>query len=280
MLTQKPDAMNKILIAFDGHHFSQGAFDMACFLHQQEASLVTGVFLSPIDYREVIGYSGMGIGAPVIMPMIEPEEDAILKNIAHFEEECKKFNIEYRIHKDTKVFALSELATETRFADLLILSSELFYQNIDKNQPNDYLKKTLHHAECPVLLVPEQFASPKSLIIAYDGKGSSVFAIKQFSYLFPTLKKLKTLVVSFEPEGSDVPRKEYITELASRHYPDLSFQTFDIQAKEFATWVSEKKDTMLITGAFGRGELPSLFRKSFATQIIQEHRIPLFIAHR
>src|SRR4029077_9562628 len=135
------------------------------------------------------------------------------------------------------------------------LSSELFYQNIDKNQPNDYLKKTLHHAECPVLLVPENFSAPKSLIIAYDGKGSSVFAIKQFAYIFPTLRKLKTLVVSFEPDGSDVPRKEYITELASRHYPDLSFQSFDIDAREFSTWVSEKKDTMLITGAFGRGEL-------------------------
>ena len=272
--------MKKILLAFDGQHFSEGAFQMARYLHSQEPCLITGVFLNPVDYREVIGYSGMGIGAPVVVPMIEHDEAVIARNIKHFEAKCEENKMEYRIHKDSQVFALSELATETRFADLLVISSELFYQNIDKGQPNDYLKKTLHYAECPVLLVPEDFSPPSSLIIAYDGKASSVYAIKQFSYLFPAMKKLKTLVVSFEPDGGDVPRKDYITELATRHYPDISFQSFDIEPREFGTWVSEKKGVLLITGAFGRGELPSLFKKSFATQVIQEHRVPLFIAHR
>jgi hypothetical protein len=38
------------------------------------------------------------------------------------------------------MFALEELQKESRFADLMILSSELFYDNISKDQPNDYLK--------------------------------------------------------------------------------------------------------------------------------------------
>ncbi len=147
--------MKKILLAFDGQHFSEGAFQMARYLNSQEPCLITGVFLNPVDYREVIGYSGMGIGAPVVVPMMEHDEAVMTRNIKHFEAKCEENKMEYRVHKDSQVFALSELATETRFADLLIISSELFYQNIDKGQPNDYLKKTLHYAECPVLLVPE-----------------------------------------------------------------------------------------------------------------------------
>ena len=43
--------MKKILIAFDGKHFSEGAMQMAAWINEQEPALMTGVFLSPIDYR-------------------------------------------------------------------------------------------------------------------------------------------------------------------------------------------------------------------------------------
>jgi hypothetical protein len=57
--------MLKIIIAFDGQHFAEGALSMARWLNDRSPVLVTGIFLSPVDYREIIGYSGMGMGAPV-----------------------------------------------------------------------------------------------------------------------------------------------------------------------------------------------------------------------
>jgi hypothetical protein len=241
---------------------------------------MTGVFLSPVDYREIIGYSGMGIGTPVMMPPMETDDSLVNANIRKFEDRCQREGFEYRVHKDTDLFALQELITETRFADLLIVSSELFYENIQKNQPNDYLRKTLHESECPVLLVPENFVTPFSLILAYDGKASSVFAIKQFAYLFPELCDMDTLLVSVAEENAELPRQDYIGELGARHFNALTMQPLTSENKQtFAAWVSEKRGSLLVTGAFGRGELSSLFRKSFVTEVIRDHKIPLFIAH-
>jgi nucleotide-binding universal stress UspA family protein len=274
--------MKKILIAFDGKHFSEGAMQMAAWINEQEPALVTGVFLSPIDYREVIGYTGMGMGTPVVMPPFQEDDVMVNANIAKFEERCRKEGFEYRVHKDTELFALQELMDETRFADLLIVSSELFYDNIDQHQPNDYLKKTLQSSECPVMLVPEQFIKPFSLIFSYDGKASSVFAIRQFTYLFPACSRLDAILVyASEESDAEIPQLPLIEELMARHYESVSIEHLAGENREGLTkWVGERRGSLLVTGAYGRGELSSMFKKSFVTDLVRQHRIPIFIAHR
>lgn len=274
--------MKKIIIAFDGKHFSEGAMQMAEWINEKQTVLMTGVFLSPIDYREVIGYSGMGMGLPVMMPPFEEDDILVSSSIRKFEDRCRKQGFEYRIHKDTDLFALQELIRETRFADLLILSSELFYENIEKEQPNEYLRRTLHGSECPVMVVPEQFTQPFSLMLTYDGKASSVFAIRQFAYLFPELCGMETLLVSEEEESdADMPTGELIRELSARHFPNLTLNNMPgINKEEFIKWIGEKRGSLIVTGAYGRGEISSIFRKSFVSSLIRQHRNPIFIAHR
>lgn len=274
--------MKKILIAFDGKHFSEGAMQMAAWINEQESALMTGVFLSPIDYREVIGYTGMGMGTPVVMPPFQEDDALVSANIARFEERCRKEGFEYRVHKDTELFALQELIEETRFADMLIVSSELFYDNIDHHQPNDYLKKTLHSSECPVMLVPEKFVKPFSLIFSYDGKASSTFAIRQFTYLFPACNRMDAMLVCASEESDvEIPQLTLIEELMARHYESVSIEHLAGENREGLTrWIGERRGSLLVTGAYGRGELSSMFKKSFVTDLIRKHRIPIFIAHR
>jgi hypothetical protein len=46
--------MKKVIIAFDGKHFSEGAFEFVRRLNDKQALLVTGVFLPGIDYSELL----------------------------------------------------------------------------------------------------------------------------------------------------------------------------------------------------------------------------------
>lgn len=273
--------MKKILIAFDGRHFSVGALEMATWLDQRQRMLIAGVFLSPIDYREVIGYAGMGVGAPMVMPPFEEDDQLVQSSIARFEDYCRRQGLEYRVHKDTELFALQELVQETRFADLLLVSSELFYENIDSDQPNEYLRKVLRDAECPVLVVPERFEVPERVVLAYDGKASSVFAIKQFSYLFPELSSLECLLAGAQVDATAaLPQAPLIEELAARHYPELTIRHFAGEDREgFLQWLGGRTGSLLVTGSFGRSEVSSLFRKSFITPLLREHRLPVFTAH-
>lgn len=270
--------MKKVIIAFDGHHYSEGALRMAAWLNQRQGLMLTGVFLSPVDYREMIGYSGIAAGMPIITPPPQTEDPS--PSIARFEEFCTRQGIEFRVHRDTDLFALQQLNLETRFADLLILSSELFYENIDQQQPNEYLRRTLHMAECPVLLVPENYEEPGNLVLSYDGKAASVHAIKQFAYLFPEHCGLDTLLVTAEDENKEIPNLELITELAGRHYPSLTVETLVGETRHsFGRWMNGKSRALLITGAFGRGEVSNIFRHSFITDVIRTHRVPIFVAH-
>ena len=280
--THKRHDMNKIIIAFDGRNFSEGAMQMAEWLNEGQTLLVTGVFLSPVDYREVIGYAGTGIGGAVVLPALGGDEKVAKESIARFEERCRTKGFEYRVHNDTDFFALQELIHETRFADLLILSSELFYSNLDKDQPNEYLRKTLHESECPVMLVPERFENPSSLVLTYDGKSSSVHAIKQFAYLFPERCGMDAVVVSAEEESdSGMPHADLASELMSRQYPNLTLKNAaGIEREELLGWIHGRSGSLVVSGAFGRGELSSLLRKSFATEIVRRHLLPVFIAHR
>jgi hypothetical protein len=271
--------MLKIIVAFDGLHFSEGAMRMATWLKGRVPLMITGVFISPIDYRELLGYSGMGMGAPVFTMPATDDDKMVEQTIHKFKKYCDDHGLEYNTHKDTNLFALAELIKETRFADCLIISSELFYENIDKEQPNEYLKRTLHESECPVLLVPESFLEPRSVILSYDGKASSVFAIKQFAYLFGECCKLGAML--FHASGEELPEKQRIQELAARHYDPLSIEQLSNEdARELKHWLTQNHHSILVSGAFGRSEVSSLFRKSYITDIIRAHKVPIFIAHK
>ena len=274
--------MRKILLVFDGTNFSEGAFEFARRLNEKNKSLVAGVFVPQVDLANLWSYAPAGTGATTV-PLIEDEEARVVeKIIERFKDLCGKEKIEYRVHKDFYDMALPELRKESRFADLIIIGSEKFYTNIGVNGPSDYLKDALHDAECPVLIVPEKFNFPESNILSYDGSESSVFAIKQFAYLFPEFIQNPTLLVYAKDEGNEeIPDLKDIKELTGAHFRDLDIMKLHHDSeKYFATWISEKKNAILVSGSFGRSSLSRLFKKSFIKDVIKDHRLPIFIVHR
>lgn len=273
--------MKKLLLVFDGAHFSEGAFKMANFLHEQEQMLVTGIFLQPIDYRDMVGYSSMGAASPVSVTPYPTDETAITQNMARFAERCQHAGMEFRSHRDTDMFALQELQKESRFADLMILSAEIFYDNVGKEQPNDYLKRILRQTECPILLVPENYALPNKILLAYDGKPESVYAIKQFTYLFPHFYQWDTKLITLEEDGAEFPHQDLIIELASKHFANLTMEIINDESKKtFHTWIKSHKAYMLVAGAFGRTELSNIFNRSFVSDVIWDHSIVVFVSHK
>jgi hypothetical protein len=229
------------------------------------------------------GTAGGTIAVPSA-PLVEEEEaEQIGKNMKRFERLCTSNDIEFRIHEDSYDFALTELKKETRFADILILGSQSFFESSGIGEPNDYLRMVLHEVECPVVVVPEKFSFPTNNILTYDGSESSVYAIKQFTYLFPEFSQRQpTLLVYLKDESEDdIPNQEYIEELAARHFPDLTIMKLHLDPKKFfADWIRNKVSAILVSGAFGRSSFSRLIKKSFVREVIREHKLPIFVAHK
>ena len=274
--------MKKVLLVFDGTRFSEGAFEFTRVINEGQPLLLTGVFLPQADYANFFNY-GDAMSAPFYIPVVDVNEEITKKNISRFKSLCQKQGIECRVHEDYLDFALPELKKETRFADLLIIGSESFYDYIGASESYEYLQDTLHSVECPVLIVPEKFEFPVNNILCYDGSESSVYAIKQFAYLFPDMTKNPTILIYAKgnAEDTEIPDDLNIEELVARHFPNLTITRLDLKpGKIFREGLTEKEAAIVICGSFGRSLLSRLFKKSFASGIISDHRLPLFIAHK
>jgi len=274
--------MKKILLAFDGTHFSEGAFEFARRLNELQPVLLTGVFLPQAEPAALWSYAD-GMESPHLSAPFEGNESELVqRNISRFEKLCRSNGIDYRVHKDFYDFALPELKRESRYADLLILGSEVFYENMSTNKPNDYLRDALHDVKCPVLIVPEKFEFPESIILAYDNSEAAIYAIKQFAYLFPEFTNRETLLVYANiDEEEDFPDKIQMEELAARHFSNLTLMKLDVNPKKFfSTWIIDKKSAMLVSGSYGRSGLSQFFNKSFVKEVIADHQLPVFIAHK
>ena len=272
--------MKKVLIVFDGEHFSKGAFDFACHMNETNQILLVGLFLPSVDYTDVMLYYLGGMAGPLYPTSLETDTTAIAQNVDIFKALCLKNKIEYRVHTEIVGTILEGIQKETRYADLLIIGEELFYNNLGSSSQEVYLKDTMHRAECPVIVVPETYIFPNSLIMAYDGTQSSIYAIKQFINIFPEMLTIKTLIVYSSTKKDDIPDIDYMEEFAARHFKDLTF--FKLEAdpeKYFNTWMMDRGSAMLVTGSYGRSSLSEIFKKNFVTDIIKDHKLPVFITH-
>lgn len=275
--------MKKIILVFDGIQFSEGAFNFARRMNEISPILLTGVFLPQINYAAMWSYSSAALGSGVVIPMAEEQSaETIVQHIERFKALCQTNGIEYKVHKDFTDFALPGLKQETRFADLLILASESFYEYVGVSEPNPFLKDAIHNSECPVMVVPEQYIFPEKNILAYDGSESSVFAIKQFAYLFPEFTNNKTvLLYAGDDVETDMPEQQNMEELCNRHFSDLTLFKLVMEPKKyFSLWSSQSEGRIVVCGSYGRSMVSMMFKKSFISDVIRDHKLPVFIANR
>jgi hypothetical protein len=248
--------MKQVLFVCSGNSFPQGAFTFLKTLQHEDPVSVTGLFFSH-----------------------DGDDTAAAKS--KFSDDCAQNQIFHNIHDNEGPWDKNILAKESRFSDLILLSGELFYSGLQQRQPNTHLSEAMHHSECPVLIVPEDYSPSNHLFIAYDGTRESLFAIKQFSYLFPHLTDLPTEVVYVNEEATNgIPELERLRRYSRLHFSCMGFSKLHFKAAEFfANWIGERQHVMLISGSYSRSPFSYATAPSFAQEVIHDHRLPVFIAH-
>jgi hypothetical protein len=270
----------QVLFVCAGKAFPQGAFNFLRGIHDHETMEAIGLFFNPIDIDALTTATQLPVQAPYDR-LRQREHEIMMANKALFAEECQKHHIRYRILAHDDQWDKAILTLESRFADVLLLSGELFYADIYLRQPNSYLREALCAAECPVLAIPEDYRQCDRIYMAYDGSKESMFAIKQFCHLFPQLTDLPTEMIYAQDETSDkIPDLDRLRHYTRGYFDAMGFSKLHFKASHyFAAWIGEHKDVLLVAGSYGRSSMSYLTRRSFAEQVIQEHKIPVFIAH-
>ncbi len=272
--------MRKILFALDDNHLSESAFAFVKSINDQERVHVTGVYI-PSFVEDLRWTTPSGDAAFYVPRFIEEDETLISGNMTAFKEACARHHIHYHIQSDIGQSVLDGIRKETRFADLFVIGLDNYYQKGAEVFAVEECRQIIEHAECPVLLVPADAHFPEDIIVAYDGSADSVFALKMFTYIFPAMTEQHTLVVYANTHASELPEEEHIKELATRHFSSLAFSKLEFNPKKyFTTWMEAHPKAMLVAGAYGRSELSQLFKRSFINDLLEQHPVPVFIAHK
>ena len=177
---------------------------------------------------------------------------------------------------------IQEIVFESRFADLMVIDPEISFYNRDEPLPSHFVKEVLMKAECPVLLAPEKFDDIEEVVFCYDGSASSVFAIKQFSYLLPELydKKVLLLEISQSTEERFTERHQRMMDWLRNHYHSVYFHSLYGEIKEeLFHFFFMKRSMFVVIGAYGRSILSNFFKKSNADILIRTVDLPIFITH-
>lgn len=277
--------MKKILLAIDAEHMDTEVIHFACNIARLTHSTLTGVFLS--NYKEEVQMINMVIGMPYVENVVIGNiPDTILqqKQAAHiqqFEKTCAIKGVRCQVYCNNSNNPARSIIDESRFADLVILQATMSFEKKLEEVPTGFVKEVLAEAECPVLVAPLSLADIEEVVFAYDGSPSAVFAIKQFTYLFPELTDKRAIVLQVnKDETLPVTEKEKLGKLLRMHYSGIGFHV--LQGKpsdELFGYLLGKQNTIVVMGAFGRGWLSGLFKPATADLLLKTLNLPFFITH-
>ena len=279
--------MEKILLAIDAVNPDKKALDFACYLALLTKSKVTGVFLENLVteekpvIRKVLGMASVGWEVDEFAVEMKARSEETERNIKMFREGCILREVCFDVHHDKGVPA-KELVRESRFADLIVVDAETSFNKVYEGTPTGFVREVMRHAECPVVIVPGNFNAIDEIVFTYDGSASSVFAIKQFTYLFPQYYNKKITILQVNESGVwEEPERRQFREWLQDHYTDLQFEA--MKGKPDDTLFSKlfnRKNMFLVMGAYGRNAISQFFKQSSADLLIRTVEQPIFIAHQ
>ncbi|HTI60060.1 universal stress protein [Mucilaginibacter sp.] len=277
--------MKKISAVFDGLRFSEGTLQYAIQLAEASKALLSGVFLEPFHYHsfhmgDMIGSHGI---SPVKLKHLLAEDNEIRrKYVQHFEDACKNARLNYAIHRDEN-FAVNEIVKESVYSDLALISKAETFSNLAEARPTRFVADLLEGTQCPVMVVPGEYKETEKVVLLYDGKPSSVFAIKMFNYMMPWMRNIETEIISVSDPGNkeELPEGPLIKEFIDCHYPGATYTLLKGNPEqEIVNYLKQiPQNTLIVLGAYKRGSVSRWFKTSMADILMKEVEMPLFIAH-
>lgn len=273
--------MKKILVVSDSRFISSDLIRFSSLLARESQSPLLGILLNNANIE-------LGAAAnyrPSYYDENKTEYGPVMMDTQHarsyFLTECQKEKVE------ANVLVLNgspteELLFESRFADLIILEPELSFLGDADELPSSFVKHILIKSECPVVLAPRSCSAINQLLFCFDGSSSSLYAIKQFTYLFPEYRKYPTNLLEIKESVLETDKKNYKRTIAwmQHHYENYTYQFMEGEVKkDLFAYLLLKENIMVVMGAFGRNMVSNFFNRSTSEYLIRSVDLPLFITH-
>jgi hypothetical protein len=279
--------MNKVIAVFDDNRLSESTLNYAIYLANHFNAHIVAAFAE----EERTGHlqsetDGGNIAANLLQAntvRVKKDQVSIASN-KKLQTKLDAEGVHYNIQAN-KLLRVDTLINESYYADMIVIDGNDHFSNLDFSKPGRFLKNVLSQSQCPVMIVQASCEPVEKFVFAYDGSPSSVYAMKQFSYLFPSIKEQEIEILSIKDDkhANNFPDRHFVKEFLKRKYTTV-VESVIINNNADDAFVdrmqAETKNCMLILGAYERSSFSRWLYESIADTLISKLDIPLFIAHK
>ncbi|MGF1637888.1 MAG: universal stress protein [Cyclobacteriaceae bacterium] len=279
--------MAKTLVALEEDlGFNTNVINICKDLFQDiEDNLFVGLLVKDLSYITTLSnYMGeASLTDQMPFDLLSDEDKQKAEVISIFENKVRSSGLKYEIYNDFRLTS-RELVKQSTYADLLILSYQAFINNISKQPDTSLIYQILKGSRCPVMILPTGVSKIDNIIFTYDGKESSVFAIRAFSNLFSrSCRDKEVSILTVMPSvDEEIKNEKLLLNFVRQHFNNVGVQMLEGSniSEEISNFASSVSNTIVVMGAYGRSHISNLLLPSVAKDILKKSRIPLFIAHR
>lgn len=278
--------MKKIIAAIDALHFTEEQLEGFAYIAREANAELTIVFL-----EDIAGYKLPAVSdyTNVYYQYLQGEVNRARKEreqlgkakLEELKTMCEARGIRVKL-QEAPGYPADEVKDQSRFADMLLINHATSFALLDNSNPPRFIKDLLVHAECPVMVMPEQLTIIREVIFSYNGSFSSMYAIRRFTQLFPSLRDMPVQVVYADEKGTgEMPRLDLLKAYLEPQYDHIAYTVLQgsSPATVFLSLLGHRKDCLVTFGAYGRNPLSRFFHRSDAESILRALNIPLFITH-
>jgi len=259
----------KMLFVTDAEKFNREQLDFSLYIAGLAKGTITVLFLENMAGQDL--FEGKNVAV---------KKEAIKNNIEAYVQACKEKNIPV-VYLRAAGLPFDETIAASRFADLLLLSPDITFRRGDNDIPTIFAEDVLSSAQCPVMVLPKSSQEIDELFFTCNGGYSSMYAIRQFTLMFPSLRNRKVTVLSVtENDDEAIKHKWHIMEYLRSHYTEVEFKTLTGNpASAILAHLHPQKNGLVTFGAYGRTGFSKFFKKSNAEGILRFLHMPVFITH-
>lgn len=269
--------MEKILVALNAGDINSQSVEFGCYLAELTHSAIAAVLLSD---------NTVSVNHPAPVSGLQPEfsfserQDEFALNAGELYKQCAQKGIRCSIHANNDD-PLSELINESRFADVIVIDAALTTSAFD-GRPSRFVNRLLKDADCPVIIAPENFQPVSEIVFTYNDSRSAIYAIKQFTYLFPALTDMKATVLYINDSGKwNDAQKNKLQTWMQNHYSVIGYETLsgNVDDRMFE-YLRSRRNIFLVMGGYGRSSLSRILDDSTTELMVRLLSCPVFIAHQ
>lgn len=276
--------IQNILVGLDESPYSDAAVELGLRWARRNRSTLVG--LGIVDEPTICRPTAVGIGGAHYKyhrdeVLVADARRRVREILQRFTERCTAGDVSFRVLEETGLPS-ERILLESEDLDLTLLGKETHFHFETQSSADDTLDTVLRRSHRPVVAVPLEVPTDRSVVVAYDAGPPSVRALNAFQKSGLDNGQAVDVLSVANDVALSVRRAEEGAQFLRFHGMNaraIALQQTAPVAELILKEVQERNPSMLVMGAYGKSRLAEFFLGSTTRTLLRKSATLLFMHH-